>query len=690
LFDNKTKGGREMTRHIKEWVACFAWLTIAASPAFSQLISFSRDSDPMVKDTSTSLVWADKASPADLFDSGSGPLISAPLWAKNLNGLNGGAGYGGYTGWHLATAAQMVYLLSHDLNNLPGNTTNFGPFTHLNPNVYYYWSSTFGPQNGEAYLWNVASSSVVYDLVDANTGEPQGAMAVRGTQTSSCVPAPSSGAFSAIEIPPAGNGSYATTPPIGLALNSCGDITGGIDPYYTDSEFTISPHVFLYSKGVTTDIGPLGNSCGALGNAINAGDFITGSDCPSTEFPTPTLTYNGGINVSIPLPSGAYEGAGSGINSTGVIVGTFGTSIAYSGCVANYYHSFLYNTNAADSGTNPNSGFQDLGGVIGPCGSQATAINDAAEIVGYFNDLGNNSHAFLYDSVARTGVDLGNLLFTSPPPYCPYSAQATGISSDGSVTGYSQGDCSGPEAFLYTNGDAAIGERCYPSNSLTDSSPAEICDIGNLGGLGGSVGNGVNASGQVVGQSWTANNAAQHAFLFSNNTIIDLNSWISENGGCTSYSNDELVACTLVDALAIDDAGQILALGYLNSDPSQTTVTFLITPLPAALTASLGATSVDGSGNYVVNLVLADAGGAPANMTKVTAATLIVVERGKPVTTAASTIADSQSNLAPGASSTYALTFPPTAGAAGASATMRWSASSSSGSVTGTLRLTLP
>jgi hypothetical protein len=52
----------------------------------------------------------------------------------------------------------MVYLLSHDLNNLPGNTTNFGPFTHLNPNVYYCWSSTFGPQNGEAHLWNVASS----------------------------------------------------------------------------------------------------------------------------------------------------------------------------------------------------------------------------------------------------------------------------------------------------------------------------------------------------------------------------------------------------------------------------------------------------------------------------------------------------------------------------------------------------
>jgi hypothetical protein len=94
-----------MSRHIKQWVACFAWLTIVAAPAFAQLIGFSRDGDPMAKDTSTSLVWADKSSPADLFDSGSGSLIFAPLWAKNLNRLNGGVGYGDYTDWHLATAA---------------------------------------------------------------------------------------------------------------------------------------------------------------------------------------------------------------------------------------------------------------------------------------------------------------------------------------------------------------------------------------------------------------------------------------------------------------------------------------------------------------------------------------------------------------------------------------------------------
>ncbi len=49
-----------------------------------------------------------------------------------------------------------------------------------------------------------------------------------------------------------------------------------------------------------------------------------------------------------------------------------------------------------------------------------------------------------------------------------------------------------------------------------------VTDLGTLGGTNGSYGEGINASGQVTGYSYTAGNTAYHAFLYSNGAMQDL------------------------------------------------------------------------------------------------------------------------------------------------------------------------
>ena len=58
-------------------------------------------------------------------------------------------------------------------------------------------------------------------------------------------------------------------------------------------------------------------------------------------------------------------------------------------------------------------------------------------------------------------------------------------------------------------GNRAWGEALYT-----------VTDLGTLGGSGSNA-IGINASGQVVGQSWTSS-SNEHAFLYSNGAMVDL------------------------------------------------------------------------------------------------------------------------------------------------------------------------
>ena len=96
-----------------------------------------------------------------------------------------------------------------------------------------------------------------------------------------------------------------------------------------------------------------------------------------------------------------------------------------------------------------------------------------------------------------------------------------------------------------------------------------------LGVSRGTVGNRIaklEDAGTIVGFSLIAGNSAQHAFLFQNGQLLDLNSLINLSG---TY---------LQEATAINDLGQIVANG---SDGQA----YLLTPIPEPSTyaALLGA-----------------------------------------------------------------------------------------------------
>ena len=89
--------------------------------------------------------------------------------------------------------------------------------------------------------------------------------------------------------------------------------------------------------------------------------------------------------------------------------------------------------------------------------------------------------------------------------------------------------------------------------------------LGSLGGTNGVV-SALNNANQVVGWSQTAS-GVQHAFLYSNGTMQDLNSMIPTSANIT-----------LTTAVGIDGSGRIVGYG---TDSSGQMDEFLLTPLEA-------------------------------------------------------------------------------------------------------------
>jgi probable HAF family extracellular repeat protein len=167
----------------------------------------------------------------------------------------------------------------------------------------------------------------------------------------------------------------------------------------------------------------------------------------------------------------------------------------------------------------------DLGS-LGGTGCVTDALNNRGQVVGLSNLAGDMaSHAVLWDNGKLT--DIGTLGGTY--------GEATAINEAGEIAGLANlvGDQVG-HAFFWSRG--------------------VLRDLGTLEGDCFSGAFGINASGQVVGQSISCDFSNQRAFLWENGNMIDLNVFVPAGSDIT-----------LTEVEQINDSGEMFGIGTLSN-----------------------------------------------------------------------------------------------------------------------------
>jgi probable HAF family extracellular repeat protein len=245
-------------------------------------------------------------------------------------------------------------------------------------------------------------------------------------------------------------------------------------------------------------------------------------------------------------------------------------------------------------------GMQDLGSLTGNnvTTSNAAAINDASQVVGYAGTTAGSSHAFLW--TASGGMqDLGTLTGNASS----YS-QANAINAAGQVIGTSGAAGNTTHAFLWTSGGG-------------------MKDLGVLPGSVGSSADLINATGQIIGLSDTGKTD-------SNGNEIEVPFlWTAKKGMQALTGLIGRTAWKLQEIDGINDSGVIAGTGI---NPQGQTHAFVLAPLPAPSITTQPASATINIGATVTFTVIAQ--GAPplsyqwqkngANLTGATKPTLTI------------------------------------------------------------------
>lgn len=332
-------------------------------------------------------------------------------------------------------------------------------------------------------------------------------------------------------------------------LNDNGQIVGQGNVNTTNWQW----HAVLWQNGKATDLGTLnGNDPGSYGyswaNAINDVGQVVGSSTTSGWAYDGFLWQNGKM-IDLGTLGGGYSTA-AGINHSGQVVGW--SSVA--GSQYTYYpvNAFVWQ----------NGKMTSLGTLPGGTSSDASAINDAGQIVG----SSDSAPQGLYNSrplravVWQNGtvVDLGTL---GGP-----GSIAFDINNAGQIVGSANTSTVSNEnpPFFWggTGGSGASGGGPSPPGSGgggtgggTGSGAGGSGNGGN--GQGNGNGNPINAGAgggrapavkRGIGDTYVA-----HAFLYAGGQMYDLNNLIPANTGWE-----------LTQATGISESGQIAGYGVLN------------------------------------------------------------------------------------------------------------------------------
>ncbi len=291
----------------------------------------------------------------------------------------------------------------------------------------------------------------------------------------------------------------------GAALNAQAWTVGSSQSQPADA------HAFLF-KGVEggsalLDLGTLLGPT-AVAGGINDSNVITGFSTAGNGAPRELFRWSNNVMSSLGFLNGNLPTEGRSINSAGKIAGSGGTPAGT--------RAFLH----AGAYTN-------LGVLSGGSRSEAFAVNESDEVVGYSTVAGGAERAFLYRAGAL--INLGVLSNH-------ISSRALAINNDHQIAGWSA---------------SGAGVR---RAVVTDAITLQSADLGLLSGGAFASANGINDFNQVVGQ---AGNAAgrNSAFLYSAGQLHDLNNLIPAE-------DDE--RWDLQDAAAINRDGFITGTGILN------------------------------------------------------------------------------------------------------------------------------
>lgn len=255
------------------------------------------------------------------------------------------------------------------------------------------------------------------------------------------------------EAPPRGNGVMQSLGTLGgamshaFAINDAGQITGWsqtADGYGSAFLYTPSP-----SGGTMVSIGTLGANDG-YGKAINAHGHVAGYARVPNQNGNHAFLYTGGTLLDLGTLGGEYGWSeAAGINDYGVVVGWTDTTAGR--------RAFRY------TGTPGNGGAMQSLGHLGGNVSEATAVNNAGQIVGFGRVASGQSHAFLHDGTAMR--DLGTL--------GGHASYAWAINSYGDVVGRSFDAAGGERAMLYVGTPGVDGRMIDLDAFLTAHLPAE-------------------------------------------------------------------------------------------------------------------------------------------------------------------------------------------------------------------------
>jgi len=262
---------------------------------------------------------------------------------------------------------------------------------------------------------------------------------------------------------------------------------------------------FIWSNGALSWYGNVGSPSQATAISPNGLYMATGS-------------WNGALST--------YTGDGafyvSGYTYPGTLsygVNNYGASVGQTGGQAFYFYK---------TSTSPAT-FKLLGS-LGGSSSVAYGITDTNTIVGASGNSAGYTRAFYS---FRTGPPTD-----FDPNDTTYDSAAYAINKNGIVVGVSnRGRCS-----VFVPLYRCRGPYFYP----VTFTPSNVTSLGSLGGGAGAA-LAINSNGDIVGWSQTAT-GAQHAFLYTNGHMIDLNT-LNIVGGS---------GWTFTDADAINDYGEIV------------------------------------------------------------------------------------------------------------------------------------